>query len=197
MYEEQNRAHAALIARIQAGDSGAEDEFVSTFQRRVFVVMLGRIADHDGAREATQDVLVAVLSAIRDGRIREPEKLAGFMHGVARNLANNRIRRQADEPIWVELDETAAWADAAEEAEMADRRRELAAAIARLDETDRRILSLAVVEGRSAPEVAAALALSPDAVRARKSRALRKVGDWLQARLSQLAQGAPLSYRGE
>lgn len=184
------------MARIQSGDASAENEFASAFKRQVFVVLLGRISDQETCRELTQDVLLAVLQAIRDGKIREPEKLPGFMHGVVRNIANNHLRRKTEAPVWIELDETALWVDAEEEAEMADRKRLLNEALMQLEPDDRRILALSIVEGRSAPEVAAALGLSPDAIRQRKSRALRRVGDVLRARLSRSAAPPPLSHRG-
>src|SRR5262245_45191387 len=83
------------------------------------------------------------------------------------------IPSRGQSPTWVELNEEAVWVDAEEEAEMADRKRRLQEAMGRLDPTDRRILALAVVEGRSSHEVAATLGLSAEAVRARKSRALK------------------------
>jgi RNA polymerase sigma-70 factor (ECF subfamily) len=184
--------HAELIARIQAGDRTAEDDLATGFRRQVFVVLLGRISDHETARELTQDVLVAVLKAVREGKVREPDKLPGFMHGVTKNIANNHLRNRSAGPLWVELTEDAAWVDAEEEADMADRRRRLNDAMAGLDPTDRRILALSVVQGLSSQEVAAAVGLTSEATRARKSRALKRLAGGMQKTLSRFGLAAPL-----
>jgi RNA polymerase sigma factor (sigma-70 family) len=173
------------VERVQAGDPAAEEELVRELRRRVFVVLMARMGDAEAAKELTQDVLMAVLDAIRKNRIDNPERVAAFAHGVARNLANNHIRMRAQAPTLVELTDASAWADAEEEAVMAERRQMVRMAIAELDETDRRVVTLSIVEGCSAPEVSARLGLSPDAVRARKSRALKRLTERLQKGMSQ------------
>lgn len=180
------------VERIQAGDPAAEEELAREFRRRVFVVLLARVGDAEAARELTQDVLMALLDAIRKNRIEDPDRLAAFAHGVARNLANNHIRTRAQLPTLVELTDASAWADAEEEAVMAERKQMVRAAIAELDETDRRVVTLSIVEGCSAPEVSAQLGLSPDAVRARKSRALKRLTERLQKVTSQWRSFSPL-----
>jgi RNA polymerase sigma factor (sigma-70 family) len=182
---------AGLVARIASGDATAVDQLVATLRRRVFVVLLGRIRDPETAREITQDVLVAVIDAIKGGRLREPERLAAFTHGVARNLANNHLRSRGQQPVWVELTEEAVWVDAEEEAEMADRRRRFHDALGRLDGIDRQVLVMTGVEGRSSKEVAAVLGLTDEAVRARKSRALKRVTGDLRTGLSHFPLPAP------
>ena len=181
-----------IVERIQAGDRAAENELADGLKRRVFVVLLSRISDPETARELTQDVLMAVLDAIRAGRVHDPDRLGAFVHGVARNIANNHLRSRSQAPIWVELTEEAVWADAQEEMEMADRRRVLQEAFRKLDDTDRRILTLSVIQGCSAQEVSDATGLSAEAVRARKSRALRGLTDRVQKGLSRFGQLRPL-----
>lgn len=184
-----------LIDRILEGDAAAADELVVTYRRKVFVVLLGRVSDPETARELTQDVLMAVLDAIKAGKVREPERLAGFIHGVARNLANNHIRSRASGPRWVELEEEAVWFDGEEEMEMADRKRRLAKAIAGLDPIDGQILTLSIVNGLSSREVAAATGLSDEAARARKSRALKRLGEQFQKEMSQRGAKLPRTPR--
>lgn len=180
------------IERIKAGDSAAEEELVRELRRRVFVVLVARVGDAEAARELTQDALMALLDAIRKNRVEHPDRFAAYAHGVARNLANNHLRTRARMPTLVELTDASAWADAEEEAVMADRKRMVRAAIAELDETDRRVVTLSIVEGCSAPEVSARLGLSPDAVRARKSRALKRLGERLQKGVSHWRLFSPL-----
>ena len=172
------------VERIQAGDPTAEEELVNELRRRVFVVLLSRVGDPESARELTQDVLMAVLAAIRNNQLDNADRVAAFAHGVARNLANNHIRSRAHAPRLEELTDASSWADAEEEAVMAERRRIVRTAIGELEEIDRSVVTLSVVEGCSAPEVSARLGLSPDAVRARKSRALKRLAERLRMAMS-------------
>ena len=43
--------------------------------------------------------MVAVLCAFRDGKLREPQQLASFVYGTARNLFNDHIRKRAKEKL--------------------------------------------------------------------------------------------------
>ena len=54
---------------------------------------LARTRDADLARDLTQESLIAVLLAARKGQIRDLERVAGFVCGVARNIINNHRRR--------------------------------------------------------------------------------------------------------
>src|SRR5215470_4033362 len=81
-----------LVERVRAGDIAAEEELVSTYRRGVFAIAAARTRDREAALDLTQEVLIAVLKAVRGGQLREPEKLAAFVHGIARNLINNYLR---------------------------------------------------------------------------------------------------------
>jgi DNA-directed RNA polymerase specialized sigma24 family protein len=84
-----------LADRIQAGDSEAEDEFVHMFQRRVLAFGLANGADEALAEELVQETLWGVITALRQGRVQQPEQLAAFVWGTARNHLNHRIRLKA------------------------------------------------------------------------------------------------------
>jgi RNA polymerase sigma factor (sigma-70 family) len=188
--------YLALVGRIQAGDRTAEDDLARRLGRRVFVILLARVRDADAARELAQDVLMAVLDAVRRGQVREPELLAAFVRGVARNLANNHLRARSREPVRVELTPEMVWADAEEEAAADDRQRRICQALARLDPLDRQILQQSIVEGRTALEVARELGMSAEAIRARKSRALKRIAKGLQRQMSRFAHWVPRRERG-
>jgi RNA polymerase sigma-70 factor (ECF subfamily) len=122
---------------------------------------------------------MAVLVELRAGRLREPERLAAFVHGVARNIINNAQRRDRERPPVVPLDpdvliELPPDDDEREKRALAER------AIATLSDADRKVLSLTLVENLKPGEIAARLGIGVEAVRARKSRALRKVTEEIQ-----------------
>jgi RNA polymerase sigma factor (sigma-70 family) len=175
---EASQAAGVLAERILAGDRAAEDELVSTYRRGVFVIAVARTRDREAALDLTQEILIAVLKALRGDRLRDSEKLAAFIQGTARNLINNYLRtkvRHADVELNVELIDEACGPDPVEELESLERRRLVQRELESFSAIDRKILLLSLVDGHSLAEVAQKLNLSHDAVRARKSRAVRKI----------------------
>jgi RNA polymerase sigma-70 factor (ECF subfamily) len=76
----------ALVTRIQGGDREAEAELVARFSRGLRL-MLGRLARNPAlADDLHQETLALALEKIRRGEVREPDRLAGFLRGTARNL---------------------------------------------------------------------------------------------------------------
>jgi len=178
-----NEAEVTLAERIRAGDRSAEDELVNTYRRGVFVIAVARTRDREAARDLTQEVLIAILQALRDGQLRELAKLSAFIQGTARNLINNYLRMRAHRAE-CELDIEAHSTDPVDELEFLERRRLVRRELETFSITDQQILLLSLVDGQSLAEVARTLKMSHDAVRARKSRAVRKITKKF-ARLSQ------------
>jgi len=164
-----------LTERIRLGDSSAEDEFARIFSRKVFIMDLARVHDREAARDLMQETMLAVLRALRNGQVREPDRLAGFVHGTALNLIHNHLRARSHEPQQQPLIAELASPDLGESAETAERMHLVQRALQQLHPIDRRILLLTLVEGMKPGEIASRLALKPDYVRQRKSRAVRKV----------------------
>ena len=65
--------------------------------------LVARTRDREAARDLLQDVLIAVLRSVRDGALRDSERLVPFVHGTARNLVNNYFRDKVREPKTEEL----------------------------------------------------------------------------------------------
>lgn len=166
---------AALVARLTVGDPDAEHQLVLLFRRRVQVMLEIRIRDREAARDLTQETMLAAVSALRDARLREPDRLAAFVYGIARNVANNYVRRRQGEPVAAQLENEMLVADA--EQEMLDRaQRALASrALESLAKDDRDVLTLTLVDGLKPGEIATRLGLGVDVVRTRKSRALKRI----------------------
>lgn len=169
----------SLIARIVEGDVEAEAALVEHFVPRVRAMAVARTRNPDLARDLTQETLMAVLKAARKGQVKDADRIGAFVRGVARNLINNHLRRQRDHPE-AQLDEdeygdvvgTFVVTDdhAAEE-----RSRLLGRALEALSAPDRQVLLLTLVDGLKPGEIAARTGVSSEVVRARKSRALKRV----------------------
>lgn len=91
-----------LVSRIQAGDHVSETHLVERFARGVSIILRRYVFDPDLRDDLFQETFRLVLTKVRDGAIREPEKLAGFVSGTTRNLARDhgrRVARQATDPV--------------------------------------------------------------------------------------------------
>jgi RNA polymerase sigma-70 factor (ECF subfamily) len=170
----------ALAERTLAGDREAESELVRVFSPRVFAMLCARTRDREASRDLLQDVFIALLSALRQGQLREADKLGAFVLGIARNIANSHLRariRDAQAPLLPDQPDTRVSAGAIEASERADLVRR---ALVELDSTDREILQRTLSQGQKPGAIAEALGLSSEAVRQRKSRAIKKVADYVK-----------------
>jgi RNA polymerase sigma-70 factor (ECF subfamily) len=169
----------SLVDRIRQGDSVAEEVVVLRFDRRIRALAVNRIRDREAARDLAQETLIQVLSALRGGQLRDAERLGAFIFGIARNVINNYLRSRGRQPAEEPIDDLQIAGDE-EDSDLADRRALVRRALQRLDATDRRIMSMTLLEGWKPGEIASTMGLSVDVVRARKSRALKKVTDRVQ-----------------
>ena|ERR1017187_5131189 len=174
-----------LVQRMQAGDRAAEEEFVRLFHPRIYALILSRTRNPEAARDLSQEALIAVLIALRAGSLRDLDKLAAFAQGTARNVANNflrsnSLRRSRENALPADLAERVAAPSQMAAAEVAARERLVGEALAGLDTVDRNILLMTILEDRKPGEIASRVGLSPEVVRQRKSRAIRKIADFIQ-----------------
>src|SRR5689334_9039348 len=84
-----------LVRQIgRANDAAAEAEFVRRIGPRVRLYGLRHLRAPDAADDLTQHVLLTALQALRENRLREPDKLASFVLGMCRMTAMD-FRRNA------------------------------------------------------------------------------------------------------
>jgi RNA polymerase sigma factor (sigma-70 family) len=143
-----------------------------------------RTRDREVARELVQDILMAVIGALRNGQVLDPDKLPAFVHGTARNLVNNRLRSERRQPQLEALSDDLPEASTIETIEDTERLQFVHQALESLPDVDRRILRMTLVEGYKPAEIADLLGLTSEVVRTRKLRATRKVTEFVQDRLS-------------
>ncbi len=163
-----------LVENILRGDPAAEAELAEHYRERIFLVAALRTKDREAASDLTQEILLAVLLALRKGQLRQQESLASFICGTARNLINNYIRSQIqrrEEPLSDEPAGHAQWPDEDD----AERRALVRQALNAMPRQDSLILLMTLVDNLRPGEIADRLELTSDVVRARKSRALKKI----------------------
>lgn len=86
---------AGLVGRIRAGESSAEAELVNRYRRGLAFILARATSDRPAIDDLLQDAFRIALEKIRKGDLREPEKLSGFLCGLARNLAIEHFRKGA------------------------------------------------------------------------------------------------------
>jgi RNA polymerase sigma-70 factor, ECF subfamily len=78
---------ADLVSRIRAGDRQAEEELVQRYSRGARIIIDQIVRNPTDAEDLVQETLMIALEKIRRGDLREPEKVPGFVCGIAKNLA--------------------------------------------------------------------------------------------------------------
>ena len=173
---------ADLVARIRVGDRAAEARLVELFSAPIRMMARVRARGAVDDQDVCQDVLIAVITGLRRGQLREVDRLGGFIAGVARNVINNALRVGRTRSVEPLGDDDVAVADLRDEIARRDRARMLRTALEEVGESDRQILVLTLVHGLKSGEVARRLGLDDQVVRARKSRAIRRLTDRLSGR---------------
>lgn len=177
MQDGNGEAPAGLAERILAGDRGAEAELVEFFGPRIFAILCARTQDREASRDLLHDALLGILKALRRGELREAGKLPAFVASVARNIAHTHLRGRARARLSVPIDDDIAARSDADAVETVERQTQVRQALLQLDRTDRDILTRILAEGQKLAAIARSLGMTQEAVRQRKSRALRKVAE--------------------
>jgi RNA polymerase sigma-70 factor (ECF subfamily) len=171
-----------LVEGVRRGDPSAEERLIVAFQRPVLCMLRARTRDPEASRDLAQDALMAALKAVREGRLREADRLAGFVAGTARQLALKYHRSRRRDPVPLEDAAEPAAEPPAEGYEAAERAALVEQALERLEEAERQVLELTWRKGLEPREIADRLGLSGEVVRARKSRALKKIIGYVRSR---------------
>ena len=180
---------AVLALAIASGDREAENEFVGYFLPRVRLVLMARSRDRQNLDDLAQEAMIAAICALRRGQLRDPEKLSAFVAAVARNVLSSHYRAAQRDAIPLEDPELLPdLRQGSLKQEEEDRLAQAAEAISKLEDIDRQILQLTLVDGLKPGMIAKQLQISSEVVRQRKSRATRRIAAKVQI-LSQNSSG--------
>ncbi len=176
MQDANGEESAGLAERIFAGDRNAEAELADLYGPRVFAILCARTQDREASRDLLHDALIGILKALRQGELRDAEKLPAFVAAVARNIAHTHLRGRTRARLSQPIEEAQLASPSHGVAfEAAEREAQVRQALLQLDKTDREILLRILADGQKLAAIARSLGMSQEAVRQRKSRALKKV----------------------
>lgn len=166
----------AIAALTRDGDPAAIDRIAACYLDRLRGVGRCACGDAHSAEDAVQDALVSALTHLGD--FRGEGTVEAWLSSMVVNACRARHRGRKNDPAWhAELDETtpehALGSD--ECAARAQLLEQVVRALDALPVADRWLFLMAEHEERSAPELAAELGITPEAVRARLTRIRRKL----------------------
>jgi RNA polymerase sigma-70 factor, ECF subfamily len=98
-------AQVDIVSRIRAGNRQTEAELVERYSRGVMIIIRREVRDTTAAEDIYQETFRIILEKIRHGDVREPERLSGFVCGVAKNLVIDYFRRAARQEHMTEIEE--------------------------------------------------------------------------------------------
>lgn len=177
-------AQAAVLARARGGDRAAFGELIDQHQDRVFALAMNLCRGRrDDAEELAQEAFLRALEAI--AQFRGESLFSTWMHRIVVNLHLNRsstlaarararqltLSPRGDGDEGRTLDVAAPGGAPGEQADLAEQRGRLRAALARLDDDRRMVVILRDVEGKSYEEIAELLVVPIGTVRSRLARA--------------------------
>jgi RNA polymerase sigma-70 factor (ECF subfamily) len=165
-----------LVARARAGDSAAFGDLVRRYRGLVFAVCFEQTGSFPDSEELTQEVFLAAHCGLAS--LREPEKIAAWLQGIARNLSRTeRRRRRTDASL--AGDSEAQAADRASAIRSLELQNLLREALLEVTQRSREVLLLHYLGGYSYREVGALCNLPLRTVRSR----LHEARAQLKARL--------------
>lgn len=171
-----------FLERLRAGDAGAFEALVTTYQHRVFAVALRMLGNSAEAEEVAQEVFLRVSRAVAG--FRGDARLSTWLYGITSRVCLSRL---ASGHFRVALQEDEALThlvsgapDAAETAARAELRQAVRRAIADLPEERRIVVVLRDLEGLSYDEISRALDVPVGTVRSRLHRARLDLRDKLE-----------------
>ena len=171
---------AVLVQSARAGDASAFEALVRRHLRAAFAVALATLGNRADVEDVCQDAFLTALQRLED--CRQPEHFGAWLLQIVRNRARNfRSYRKVREAAPLELVKGAASDDPARDAERAELRERLMAALATLPEVQREIVLLHDLEGWCHQDIAAALRMSVAMSRLHLFNARRALRDRLGA----------------
>lgn len=176
MAEDRGRVDSDDAGLVKAAIQGDEDAFRTLVERYASMavgVSYAVTGDAEAARDVTQEAFCEAYRSLR--RLRSAKKFAGWLAGITRRKSISWVRARARSRLEFaggrEELAAAATASPGEDAERAELRRRVSAAVRGLPPGYREVIVLRCLEGLGHGEICRALGISPAALDKRLARA--------------------------
>lgn len=179
----ESLSDAELMRRIARRDDSALETLYDRYASAVMGLALKTIGNRERAEEVVQETFWRAWRKVGTYRAEKGSALS-WLFGIAHHLSIDLIRRRGQHPVLIELQDMER--DQAQEDEVseavwaAERRRQVAAAVAALPEPQRRVLELAYFGGLTRREIAELTETPLGTVHTRARLALGKLREALR-----------------
>ena len=173
---------ALLVQRVRAGDPAAMEELYGIFAKGIRYFLLRNLGPDD-LDDKVHDCFVIVTQAIRNGDLREPERLMGYVRTVVKRqiagsidvaVQQRRNRVEFDDSLFSVTD----WRDNPENSVMARQRADIARRVLEgVSRRDREILRRFYVLEQTQEQICEEMGLTYNQFRLLKSRAKARFGE--------------------
>ncbi len=171
---------ALVVEKAASGDRRAFGELVTAYQRRAYGVAYGFVRNREDALELAQDSFVRAFKAMPGFAVGKP--FYPWLHRIIRNACLNHLKKRKirketslDKLLESGYEARSDLGDPEKDAELAELRQAIAAAIGLLNEEHREILLLRHFQEQSYSEIAECLEIPQGTVMSRLYAARRSL----------------------
>jgi RNA polymerase sigma-70 factor (ECF subfamily) len=154
-----------LVLRAQEGDGEAFRALLGAYEPRLLYFLRRFAADEHLARDLLQEVWLAVFRQLP--RLRQPAAFRGWLYQIAHDRAVSRVRRQRREAEVLECVHSEREVEAVDEFVQSEQAEAVHAALGKLNEDQRIVLTLRFLEDLSIAQIAEVLRLPAGTVKSR------------------------------
>lgn len=164
----------SYVERLQTGDFRTQEHFVAYFTELIQLKLRSRLNSSQAIEDVRQETFSRVFAALRDGKIRQPDRLGAFVNSMCNNVLLEHYRSNSRDDSLDDDDERdfpAANVDvvgAIANQQMAEKVREI---LEEMPERDRRLLREIFLEERDKDEVCRDFGVDRDYLRVLLHRA--------------------------
>lgn len=148
---------------------------LSCLRSGIRIMALSALSDAEAAEEVAQESLARVVSAIREGRLRDPRNLGAFSRAIARHVIVDTLRARRRVTELAPDHESASEEDSLAALVSAEQAERVRAALQRLPRSDRELLRLSFFETMTPQELADRMGEPSARIRKRKERAIGRL----------------------
>src|SRR6516225_179114 len=82
----------SYVERLQAGDFRTQEHFVAYFSELIQLKLRSRLNSPQAIEDVRQETFTRVFTALRDGKIRQPDRLGAFVNSMCNNVLLEHYR---------------------------------------------------------------------------------------------------------
>ena len=82
----------SYVERLQAGDFRTQEHFVAYFSELIQLKLRSRLNSPQAIEDVRQETFTRVFTALRDGKIRQPDRLGAFVNTMCNNVLLEHYR---------------------------------------------------------------------------------------------------------